>query len=279
LIISAMSSGLDPKNHMVFDLGMQRDPEPDEARLALVTGASRGIGLAIARRLAADGYHVVLCARSSDVIEGHAAQLRAEGRLASALTCDLSDRTAIAALLVEYEQQFSRMDVLFNNAGALPTAQVAESVDYDEWDRTLEVNVTAPWYLASRFRRLMRPGSVVVNVASTAAYYPSRGLVAYNVSKAALVMLTRVLALEWARHGVRVVGVAPGKIDTELLAPIKAYAESRNVEWNPQRRVGAAEEVAGLVGYLVSDAAAFITGTVFPIDGGELLVASSDTPK
>jgi NAD(P)-dependent dehydrogenase (short-subunit alcohol dehydrogenase family) len=264
---------------MVFDLAMQRDQEPDDTLLALVTGASRGIGLAIARRLCADGYHVVLCARSTDAIEAHAAQLRGEGRQASALTCDLSDRAAVADLLAVYEQRFGRMDVLVNNAGALPTAQHADTVDYPEWDRTLELNVTAPWYLATRSRRLMRPGSVVVNVASTAAFYPSRGLVAYNVSKAALVMLTRVLALEWARHGVRVVGVAPGKIDTELLAPIKAYAESRNVEWNPQRRVGAAEDVAGMVGYLVSDAAAFVTGTVFPIDGGELLVASSDTPK
>jgi 3-oxoacyl-[acyl-carrier protein] reductase len=258
---------------------MEPDVEPATARVALVTGASRGIGLAIARRLATDGFHVVLSARSRRAIEEQAAKLRAEGLQASALACDLTDRSSVAELLAAIELSAGRLDALVNNAGALPSAQHADTVDYAEWDRTLELNVTAPWYLATRLRRLMPPGSVVVNIASTAAFYPSRGLVAYNVSKAALVMLTRVLALEWARHEVRVVGVAPGKIDTELLAPIKAYAEQRKLAVNPQRRIGQSDEVAALVGYLASDAAAFVTGVIVPIDGGELLDTSSEIAK
>jgi NAD(P)-dependent dehydrogenase (short-subunit alcohol dehydrogenase family) len=117
---------------------------------------------------------------------------------------------------------------------------------------------------------------VVVNNASSAAYFPSRGLVAYNVSKSALIMLTRVLALEWAREGVRVVGVAPGKIDTELVAPIVAWTEKHEMPLNPMRRIGADTEVADLVAFLVSDQASFVTGVTVPIDGGELLTAGSE---
>ena len=145
-----------------------------------------------------------------------------------------------------------------------------------EWDATLSLNLSAPWYLSCRARDLMDAGGVIVNNASTASYYPSRGLVAYNVSKSALVMLTRVLALEWARDGVRVVGIAPGKIDTDLVQPILAWSEKRGLPLNPMRRVGGAEEVADLVTFLVSDEARYITGVTVPIDGGELLTAGSE---
>jgi len=258
---------------MVFDLGM-----PD--RIALITGASRGIGLAIAHRLSADGYHVVVTARSADKIADLADQLNAAGRPADAVACDLGDRSSVDDLVAEVRARHGRLDVLVNNAGALPAARVAEEVTRAEWDAVLEVNLSAPWFLACRAKELMGDrGGVIVNVASTASFYPSRGLIAYNVSKAGVVMLTKVLALEWARHGVRVVGIAPGKIDTDLVAPVIAHAEKKGVALNPQRRVGTGEEVAGLVSYVVSDAAAFVTGSVIPIDGGELLVATSEHGK
>ena len=250
-----------------------------QERVALVTGGSRGIGLAVARRLGRDGYHVALTARTAADLERAVDGIRADGGAATGIVCDVGDRSSLAALVAQVASRFGRLDVLVNNAGVLPEARRAEAVPYPEWDAVLEVNLTAPWYLASRARELMRAGGVIVNVASSASFYPSRGLVAYNVSKAGLVMLTRVLALEWARHGIRVVGVAPGKVETDLLAPIKVWTERQQVPMNPQNRIAQPAEVADLVGYLVSPAAAYMTGVVVPVDGGELLVASSETAR
>lgn len=256
---------------MVFDFGMQSNHESPVQRIALVTGASRGIGLATAGRLAADGLHVVLAARSGDAIDQAAKELCAAGLSASAQVCDVSDLEACGALLESVGTDFGRLDVLVNNAGVLQKAALADTLSVETWNTSMQVNLTAPWFLATRAQRLMSEGSVVVNIASTAAYYPSRGMAAYHVSKAGVLMLTRALALEWARDGVRVVGVAPGKIDTELLAPIKAWSAERRIALNPLDRIGTADEVAALVSYIVSDPAGYLTGVTIPLDGGELL--------
>jgi 3-oxoacyl-[acyl-carrier protein] reductase len=241
-----------------------------------VTGASRGIGAAIARRLAERGADVVLAARSADAIGALAADLGELGVRALAIRADLTERESLAALMTEVEEQVGGLDILVNNAGALPEAKPAGDVSWAEWDTTLSLNLSAPWYLACRARELMTSGGVIVNNASTASYYPSRGLVAYNVSKSALIMLTRVLALEWARDGIRVVGVAPGKVDTDLVQPILRWSEKRSLPLNPMRRIGGDGEVADLVAFLVSDEARYITGVTVPIDGGELLTAGSE---
>jgi dehydrogenase/reductase SDR family protein 4 len=250
-----------------------------EARVALVTGASRGIGGAIARRLALDGFHVVISARSEQAINDAVVSCRDEGLFAIGIACDVGDRESVNSLMDQVASQFGRLDVLVNNAGVLPPARRAEQVTQREWDNALAVNLTAPWLLAVRAKALMPDGGVIVNIASTASFYPSKGLLAYDVSKAGLVMLTRVLALEWAASNVRVVGVAPGKIDTELLAPIKSLTVAGKIPMNPQQRIGAPDDVAALVSFLASDNAAYITGTVIPVDGGELLTASSDVAR
>jgi 3-oxoacyl-[acyl-carrier protein] reductase len=252
------------------------DPRTLAGRRALVTGASRGIGAAIARRLAERGADVVLAARSADAIGALAADLGELGVRALAIRADLTERESLAALMTEVEEQVGGLDILVNNAGALPEAKPAGDVSWAEWDTTLSLNLSAPWYLACRARELMTSGGVIVNNASTASYYPSRGLVAYNVSKSALIMLTRVLALEWARDGLRVVGVAPGKVDTDLVQPILRWSEKRSLPLNPMRRIGGDGEVADLVAFLVSDEARYITGVTVPIDGGELLTAGSE---
>jgi NAD(P)-dependent dehydrogenase (short-subunit alcohol dehydrogenase family) len=252
------------------------DPRTLAGRRALVTGASRGIGAAIARRLAERGADVVLAARSADAIGALAADLGGLGVRALAIRADLTERESLAALMTEVEEQVGGLDILVNNAGALPEAKPAGDVSWAEWDATLSLNLSAPWYLACRARELMTSGGVIVNNASTASYYPSRGLVAYNVSKSALIMLTRVLALEWARDGIRVVGVAPGKVDTDLVQPILRWSEKRSLPLNPMRRIGGDGEVADLVAFLVSDEARYITGVTVPIDGGELLTAGSE---
>jgi 3-oxoacyl-[acyl-carrier protein] reductase len=250
-----------------------------DGRRVLVTGASRGIGAAIARRFAELGADLAVTARSADAIEALAGQLRRAGTRAVAVPADLTDRESLRVLTERVGEEFGGIDVLVNNAGMLPAAVLAGAVGWVEWDQVLGLNLSAPWYLACRAKELMGEGGVVVNNASTASYYPSRGLVAYNVSKAALVMLTRVLALEWARDGVRVVGVAPGKIDTELAQPILRWTEKTERPLNPIRRIGQAHEVAELVAFLASPQAGFITGVTVPIDGGELLTAGSETGR
>jgi NAD(P)-dependent dehydrogenase (short-subunit alcohol dehydrogenase family) len=248
-------------------------------RRALVTGASRGIGAAIARRLAERGADVVLTARSGDAIRALAGDLSGLGTRTLAIQADMSDRGSLAALMTEVEDRIGGLDIMVNNAGVLPEAKPSDEVSWAEWDATLGVNLSAPWYLACRAKRLMTSGGVIVNNASTASYYSSRGLVAYNVSKSALVMLTRGLALEWARDGIRVVGVAPGKVDTDLVQPILRWSEKRSLPLNPMRRIGGADEVADLVAFLVSDEAGYITGVTVPIDGGELLAAGAEAGR
>jgi 3-oxoacyl-[acyl-carrier protein] reductase len=230
--------------------------------------------------LAELGADVALAARSAEAVEALAAELRNAGARAVAVPADLTDRDSLRALVERVGEEFGGLEVLVNNAGLLPAAARAEATGWAEWDSAIGLNLSAPWYLACRAKELMADcGGVVVNNASTASYYPTRGLVGYNVSKAALVMLTRVLALEWARDGVRVVGVAPGKIDTDLVQPILRWSEKTERPLNPMRRIGLDREVADLVAFLASDQAGFITGVTVPIDGGELLTAGSESGR
>ena len=137
-------------------------------KMALVTGASRGIGAAIARRLAERGADVVLAARSADAIGALAADLGGLGVRALAIRADMTDRESLAALMTEVEERVGGLDILVNNAGALPEAKPAGDVSWAEWDATLSLNLSAPWYLACRARALMTSGGVIVNNASTA---------------------------------------------------------------------------------------------------------------
>lgn len=250
-------------------------PTTDEsarpARRVLVTGASRGIGAAVARRFAAQGAHVVVTGRHPETVELLAREIRDDGGRAVGIPADLTDRGSLTALMDQVGSEAGGLDVLVNNAGAFPVATRAVRVGWEEWDTMLALHLSAPWYLACRAKELMGEGGVVVNNASTAAYYPSTGLVAYNVSKSALLMLTKVLALEWANDGVRVVGIAPGKVDTDLVGPVLAWVEKRGRSLNPLGRVGLDDEVADLVEFLASPRAGYITGITVPVDGGELL--------
>lgn len=253
-----------------------RGSNASSGRRVLVTGASRGIGATIARRFSEQGAAVAITARSASAIDALATELRRTGGQALAIEADMTDRASLDALMDRIKDELGGLDVLVNNAGVLPAAARAENVGWSEWDATIQLNLSTPWYLACRAKELMKSGGVIVNIASTAAYFPSRGLVAYNVSKSALIMLTRVLALEWAREGIRVVGVAPGKIDTALVEPILRWTERHELPLNPMRRIGTESEVADLVTFLASDRASYITGVTVPIDGGELLTAGSE---
>lgn len=256
---------------MADPLGIRLD-----GRIAIVTGASRGIGAATARMLAQAGAIVTVAARGADALQGLAAEL---GPHARAVPTDLTDDAQVERLIAGVRAEFGRLDILVNNAGILPRAQRAERIAAADWRAVLEANLTAPFNLACRAKELMTDGGVIVNLTSTASAYPSVGLAPYCVTKTGLDMLTRVLALEWARDGVRVVAVAPGKIDTIMLEPIAAYVEANDLALNALDRAGAPEEVAGLILYLVSDSAAYITGSTHVIDGGELLAPQNQAPR
>jgi NAD(P)-dependent dehydrogenase (short-subunit alcohol dehydrogenase family) len=251
------------------------------ARVALVTGASRGIGAAVARTLASDGHEVVVAARSMDALTDVCDDIVRHGGVAHPMQLDVTSVDEVTGVVSYLESQFGRLSVLVNNAGALPTAKRSELTPLVDWQRAIDLNLTAPWHLASRLKPLLeRSGhGVIVNVISTAAFYPSIGLSAYNASKAGLAAVTRTLALEWAKDAVRVVGVAPGKIDTAMVEPIVAYTESKNLRLNPLGRLGTPEEVASLISYLVSDAASYITGSVMTVDGGEVAASGADLAR
>jgi len=240
-------------------------------RVAVVTGASRGIGAATAARLAADGCAVVLAARSTDDLETVAKEIDAANGEAMVVPTDVGDLAALDALVAATLERFGRLDVLVNNAGVLPPATRAEQVTPEEWRRALDLNLTGPWYLACRAKEAMRQGGVVINVTSTAAQYPSVGFSAYNASKAALTMLTKTLALEWAGDGIRVVGVAPGRVDTVMIESILRWDDKQGRRPNPLGRVGQPEEVAELIAFLAGDKAGYVTGSIITIDGGEVL--------
>lgn len=249
-------------------------------RVALVTGASQGIGAATARALAAEGYVAVLAARNAGRLEAVAGEIAAAGGRAVVKATDVTRLADLDDLLAVVGDDFGHLDVLVNNAGVLPEAKRADTVSVDEWNHALNLNLTAPWYLASRSKDLLaRRGGTVINVTSTASFYPTVGFSAYNASKAGLTALTRTLALEWARFNIRVVGIAPGKIDTAMVQPILEYSERRDLRLNPVGRIGRPEEVADLICFLISDSASFITGGVISIDGGEVAATGADLAR
>jgi 3-oxoacyl-[acyl-carrier protein] reductase len=241
-------------------------------RVAIVTGASRGIGEAIARELCAEGATVVLAARSATRLSEIASSIAARGGQALAHPCDVTDTADLDALVGRAADELGHIDIVVNNAGYVPTAQRAERMDVDEWRRTFDVNVTAPWYLACRAKEHIASspagGGVIVNVTSNAVDHPTPGIAAYASAKAALAMLTRSLAVEFARDGVRVLGVAPGRVRTEMMKPFAERIERDGAQINSLGRYGEPEEVALLVSFLVSDRASYITGTIVTVDGG-----------
>jgi 3-oxoacyl-[acyl-carrier protein] reductase len=251
-------------------------------KVAIVTGASRGIGAATALQLASDGFAVVLAARSVDSLQAVSREISKNGGESVVCTTDATVPADLDELLRETDNRYGRLDALINNAGVLPEARLAEDMSLQEWQQAIDLNVTAPWYLASRAKDLMTrsgQGAVVLNVSSSASFYPSLGFSAYNASKAALTMVTKTLAIEWARYGIRVVGIAPGKVDTDLVQPILAYGERKKLRVNPLGRIGSPTEVAQLVSFLVSERAAYITGTIITIDGGEVAATGADQAR
>jgi glucose 1-dehydrogenase len=253
-------------------------------RRVLVTGGGRGIGAEICRMLADSGAQVVVNYRADGasaarVVE-HIERAHGLGR-AFAVQGDVAEESSVARMFAELRERFDALDILVNNAGTESTV-AAIDLPTEEWDRVLGVNLRGAFVCSRDAARWMRAqgGGVIINIASIHDTLPRLGLVHYCVSKAGLSMLTRSLGLELAEFGIRVVGVAPGVIETEMnAAEIEAIGRQSFEEWIPVRRLGSPRDVANLICFLASDLAAYVTGVTIPVDGAYAINAIRYDPR
>jgi glucose 1-dehydrogenase len=240
----------------------------------LLTGASRGIGRAIAERLARPGARLALCASApSTELDETVAVARKAGAEVHGLSADLSDPASPAALVEQAFGALGGIDAVVSNAGIAKPGLLAEMAE-DDWNRIFSVNVRSPWLLArAAHKHLIATKGAFIAVASMSGVEPYAGVGAYSPSKAALIMLVRQLALEWAEDGARVNAVSPGLFLSAMTAPIYADAEKRMAREAlvPMRRIGdPVHDIAGLVEFLISPDATYITGQNILVDGGLL---------
>lgn len=240
-------------------------------RTALVTGASRGIGEAIVRRLAAEGYRVGLLARSADVLEGLAASLAAAGSTADVLAADLLDLDATRATVAAWIESCGGVDVLVNNAGG-NVRRSADAYTPAEWNDLMGLSLTAPFFLACQCAAGMRERGFgrVINIGSVAGSTALPTGAPYAAAKAGLAQLTRNLAREWGPDGVTVNLIAPWYVRTPLTEGVLSdpgFFETV-VRNTPIGRIGSPSEVAAAVAFLAGDEAGWINGVILPLDGG-----------
>jgi 2-deoxy-D-gluconate 3-dehydrogenase len=240
-----------------------------EGSVAIVTGAGRGLGRAISLALAGQGVRILAVARSGDELDALKA---AEPERIAVMQCDMLDAAAVTSLPDAAVRQFSRLDIVVNNAGIAPAGDFTAQSD-EEWQRVLAVNVTAPARLTrAAGRHLLAQGSgKIINIASTSGILGKATLVAYSASKGAVLQFTKALAAEWAGRGVQVNAVAPGAFATNAQRAVLDSPEllARRTRKIPARRMGQTGEIGTLVCYLASRQSDFVTGSVFVIDGGE----------
>lgn len=241
-------------------------------KTALVTGGSRGIGAAICRKLAAEGAAVAVnyhrsADRAAEVVE----QIKKSGGTALALQGDVSSEEDVKQLVAETEQQLGPIDLLVNNAG------IYDDVDHDHttsnlWARTMRANLDGPFYTtwAVKTGMIKRRFGRIVNIASIAGLRPRPACIAYATSKAGLIGFTRSVAAALAEHNIRVNAVAPGLIDTEIIADVPPEKIQSLIDATPISRIGQPEEIAELVAFLLSEKSSYVTGQTYVADGGRV---------
>jgi len=227
-----------------------------DKRVAIVTGASRGIGRAIALGLAAAGADVVVASRKLPDLEPVAAEIRALGRRSLAVATHTGRREDVERLVATTERELGRLDILVNNAATNPHFGPLVDITPEAWDKVMEVNVKGCLLLSQQAARLMM----------------AQKIGAYGVSKAAVIMLTRVLARELGPHGIRVNAIAPGLIETRFSEALWTNAEilGQYLKTTPLGRTGKPDEMVGAVLYLAADASSYVTGHTIVLDGGTL---------
>jgi len=253
--------------HDAFDLG---------GKVALVTGASRGIGESIARMLAAHGASVIVSSRKLDGCETVAQSIREHGGRAEARACHIGEPEQIRALLAAIENEHRRLDILVNNAAANPYFGPIVDTELSAFQKTVDVNIRGYFFMSSLGAKLMAKsgGGAIVNVASVNGIVPGHWQGVYSITKAAIIGMTKAFAKECAAMGVRVNAIAPGATDTKFAAAL-IHSEDELVRRMttthvPMARVARPEEMAGAALYLVSPAASYTTGACLVVDGGYL---------
>jgi NAD(P)-dependent dehydrogenase (short-subunit alcohol dehydrogenase family) len=240
-------------------------------RVALVAGASKGIGAATAEAFAAAGASVVLAARDAAALESVAGRITANGGQAIAVRADVKDAESMRNLVDRAMAAYGRLDAAFNNASDGPLPAPLADIDIEEFDRGIATNIRGT-FLGMKFQipaMLQGGGGAIVNMASIAGLNGTANLAAYVAGKAGIIGLTKVAALDYADQGIRANVVAPGPILTHHLEAAGPEAQRLAGLSTPMRRTGSASEVAAAVLWLCSPASSFITGTVMPIDGGQ----------
>ena len=245
-------------------------------RKAVVTGGSRGIGRAVAEAFRAQGADIAVVVRETvDRADALVAELNAGGGDSFAIRADVSVEADVARLAATLKERWGQVDVLVNNAGIVLPGP-AEDFGFEDWRRTMSVNLDGVFLVSQAIGRMMiaRKRGVIINIGSMSGRivnWPFRHA-AYNVSKAAVHMLTKCLATEWAEHGIRVNAIAPGYIMTELTEEVlREHPQVVSEHWAKgavMNRIGTVDELAGAVVYLASDASSFTTGEVHTVDGG-----------
>lgn len=246
-----------------------------QGKVAVVTGASRGIGRAIAHGLSEAGAKVVLSSRKLEDLQKVAEEIRRKGGDAFPIVAHNGKVADLETLVKKTVEHFGTIDILVNNAATNPVFGPIIQVEESAWDKIMEVNVRGAFFLSRAAAQVMgeKGGGVIVNIASSAGLRPMPFLGAYSVSKAGVIMLTKVLAVEWAGLKIRVNAVAPGIIETrfsEALWKNEAILEEVQKR-QPIPRVGQPEEIASAVLFLASPASSYMTGEVMVIDGGGVL--------
>jgi NAD(P)-dependent dehydrogenase (short-subunit alcohol dehydrogenase family) len=244
-----------------------------QGKVAVVTGASSGLGVAFSRSLAEAGADVVLLARRSDRLAESQAMVEGLGRRALAVQTDVTEPEACTAAIDAALDAFGSVDILVNNAG-MGTAVPATKETPEQFRTVMDVNLNGCYWMAQACGRVMRPGSSIVNISSVLGL-KTGGLpqAAYSASKAGLIGLTRDLAQQWTgRKGIRVNALAPGYFASEMTEQLPAGIMERIAQFAPAGRVGEPEELGAAVVFLASDASSYVTGQVLPVDGGLTIV-------
>ncbi|TVP57798.1 MAG: SDR family oxidoreductase [Halomonadaceae bacterium] len=247
-----------------------------KGKVALVTGASRGIGEEIARLLAAHGAHVIVSSRKIDGCETVAASIRDSGGSAEARACHIGDMEQVESIFADISAAHGRLDILVNNAAANPYFGPIEDTDIGAFNKTVEVNIRGYFFMTSHGVKLMKKGQggAIVNVASVNGIIPGHFQGIYSISKAAVIQMTKAFATELGQQGIRVNALLPGLTDTKFASALTSNdaIKKQAMAHIPMKRVAAPSEMAGSVLYLVSDAASYTTGACINVDGGYLTV-------
>lgn len=245
-------------------------------KVAIVTGSSKGIGLAIARGLAENGANVVLSSRSQEAVDLAANQFQKDGLSVLAQSCHVGDQKQRIKLVEKTTKKFGKIDILVNNAAINPVYESIENMSNEVYDKIFNVNVKAIFDLSNLcfpFLKKEKSGSII-NIASVEGLKPSLGLGVYSVTKAAVIMLTKVQAKEWGKYGIRSNAICPGLIKTKFSKALWENQALLNQVKNelPAGRVAEPEEMIGLALYLASSAGSYSTGGIYTADGGHMTI-------